>query len=100
MESLKSTLNNSPIGAHIQALWEEYEAQATPESRLVRDLDKLEMVVQAFEYERDQPAIDLADFFNSTRGKFRHAVTQGVDEEVRRRRALLPRASASAAPAH
>eukprot|EP01071_Lankesteria_metandrocarpae_P005707 Lankesteria_metandrocarpae@DN4100_c0_g1_i1.p2 len=33
-------------------LWEEYEEQATGESKFVRDLDKLDMVVQANEYEK------------------------------------------------
>lgn len=32
-------------------LWEEYQAAATPEARFVKDLDKLETVLQATEYE-------------------------------------------------
>lgn len=35
----------------ILALWEEYQAGATPEARFVRELDKLETVLQATEYE-------------------------------------------------
>lgn len=33
-------------------LWEDYNSAATPEARLVRDADKLEMVHQALVYER------------------------------------------------
>lgn len=33
------------------ALWREYDSGATPEARLVRDADKLEMVYQAYTYE-------------------------------------------------
>ena len=39
-------------GAAFVDLWAEYDAAATPEARLVRDADKLEMVHQALQYER------------------------------------------------
>lgn len=45
----------------ILLLWEEYQAGATPESRFVRDLDKLETVVQAVRYEKSRDA-DVAEF--------------------------------------
>jgi len=41
-------------GAEVEALWREYEAGASPVAVLVKDLDKLEMIIQAHEYERDQ----------------------------------------------
>lgn len=35
------------IAAHeVEALWNEYEAASSPEALLVKDLDKLEMIVQ------------------------------------------------------
>jgi putative hydrolase of HD superfamily len=34
------------IGAEIAALWDEYEAAATPEARLAKALDKLETILQ------------------------------------------------------
>jgi putative hydrolases of HD superfamily len=39
------------IGARYRALWEEFEAAETLEARLVRAADKLEMMMQAREYE-------------------------------------------------
>ncbi|KAF8070979.1 hddc2 [Scenedesmus sp. PABB004] len=54
----------------VEALWHEYEAQATPEAHLVKDFDKLEMIVQAHEYEQAQ-GMSLQQFFDSTAGKFR-----------------------------
>lgn len=39
------------LGAHLVALWEEYEAGETEAAALVKDVDKHEMIVQAFEYE-------------------------------------------------
>lgn len=48
-----STLLGDP---EILELWEEYQRAATPESRFVRDLDKLETVVQAVRYEQGRGA--------------------------------------------
>jgi putative hydrolase of HD superfamily len=38
-------------GETILSLWKEYEAQETLEAKLVKDLDRLEMILQALEYE-------------------------------------------------
>lgn len=46
------------------ALWEEYETGATPEARLVKQVDKLEMALQAGVYESVQE-INLQEFFDS-----------------------------------
>lgn len=35
----------------VMALWEEYEARETPESKFVKDLDLFELATQAVEYE-------------------------------------------------
>ena len=45
-----------PAGALYVDLWSEYEAAATPEARLVRDADKLDMVLQAAAYSRSSGA--------------------------------------------
>jgi 5'-deoxynucleotidase YfbR-like HD superfamily hydrolase len=36
-----------PAAADISELWHEYEAGETPEANLVKDFDKLEMIIQA-----------------------------------------------------
>ncbi len=41
-----------PGGAGYRALWAEYDAVSSPEARLVKDADKLEMVHQAIQYAR------------------------------------------------
>lgn len=51
-------------GSEMKALWFEYEAQETPESKFVRDMDLLEMIAQAHEYEKQQN-INLQSFFGS-----------------------------------
>ncbi len=41
-----------PSAGRLQALWQEFEQRASPEGCLVRDADKLEMMVQCLRYER------------------------------------------------
>ena len=41
-----------PETAHLAAQWQEFEDQTSPEGRLVRDADKLEMMVQCLRYEQ------------------------------------------------
>jgi putative hydrolase of HD superfamily len=78
-------------GEELVALWEEYEAGATPESKLLKDLDKVEMILQAHEYESRPatpgaipPALD--EFFTSTEGKFVTPVGKALAAEVVARR--------------
>lgn len=40
-----------PGAGRLAALWAEFEDHATPEGRLVRDADKLEMMIQCLRYE-------------------------------------------------
>lgn len=49
-------------GDEIVALWEEYEAQQTPEARFAKDLDRFEAFVQARDYERRHPGLPLSGF--------------------------------------
>ncbi|HEX8538412.1 MAG TPA: HD domain-containing protein, partial [Cystobacter sp.] len=53
-----------PRGADYLALWEEYEQGTSFEARLVRQVDRLEMGLQATVYEH-QGAGDLSQFFAS-----------------------------------
>eukprot|EP01137_Pigoraptor_chileana_P020248 Opistho-2@6516 len=70
-------LASSPVGVEMYSLWQEYEACTTNEALIVKDLDKFDMIVQAFEYERDQHRTgSLEEFFKSTRGKFKHPAVQ------------------------
>ena len=53
-------------------LWEEYEAASTPEAKFVKDLDKFDMILQAFEYEQtDNRPGELQTFFDSTADRFK-----------------------------
>lgn len=75
------------VGAEILDLWKEYEAGTSPEAKLVKDMDKLEMILQALEYETDGKNEDSLDgFFDSTRGKWRTPIGRAWGEEINRRR--------------
>ena len=56
---IASLLEELPRGEHYAALWQEYDSGATPEARLVKDVDKLEMVLQSMRYgERGHTNLD------------------------------------------
>lgn len=69
----------------VKELWLEYENNSTPEAKFVKDLDKLEMILQAMEYENEQSK-DLDDFFQSTKGKFQTDLGKAWAAEIINRR--------------
>ena len=64
--SVVRVLGELENGQEYIALWEEYERGDTPEARLVRQVDRLEMGLQAYLYERQEGA-DLSEFYASVR---------------------------------
>lgn len=42
----------APTAAEVESLWLEYEAASSPEALLVKDFDKLEMIITATQYEQ------------------------------------------------
>jgi len=76
LQELASLLPRT-IGAELIAAWEEYEAGQTAEARFVRQLDKLETVLQALEYRAQRPALIIDSFVLG-------ALDEVVDPELRR----------------
>lgn len=70
----------------VESLWLEYEAASSPEALLVKDFDKLEMIVTAFQYEQAQPGMVLDEFFKSTAGRFKTETGKAWAEELVARR--------------
>lgn len=67
------TLVGKETGCEIMELWKEYSERKTPEAKFVKDLDRFEMILQAFEYEKAEGKVGrLQEFFDSTNGKFNH----------------------------
>ena len=83
------TTTGGTAGDEILELWREYEAGVSPESKLVKDLDKIEMILQALEYEAEGDHVRSLDgFFDGTEGKWKTEVGRAWAEEIvsRRRR--------------
>lgn len=51
MQLFVQLLSGSSAAKHIEGLWNEYEHRSSPEARLVKDLDRFELCIQALEYE-------------------------------------------------
>ncbi|XP_046343596.1 5'-deoxynucleotidase HDDC2-like isoform X2 [Haliotis rufescens] len=66
------SLVEESVGQEIYSLWQEYEDQSSKEAEFIKDIDRFEMILQAFEYEQmDMKPRYLQDFFDSTKGKFK-----------------------------
>ena len=61
-----------------KALWREFEDQSSAEGRLVRDADKLEMMVQCLRYEQ-AGCRGLEEFWNAID---RHSWHYGISAEL------------------
>ncbi|XP_050225787.1 5'-deoxynucleotidase hdd1 [Mercurialis annua] len=69
----------------IKELWAEYENNASIEANLVKDFDKVEMILQALEYETEHGKV-LDEFFLSTAGKFQTDLGKSWAAEIISRR--------------
>lgn len=63
-QAVETVLGKLPVGDAYIALWQEYEHQRSPEARLVRCADRLEMALQACVYEY-QTGLNLGEFLDS-----------------------------------
>lgn len=64
-------------------IFQEYEEGKSPEANFVKDLDRLDMVLQAYEYERRDNCISKhQEFFDSTAGKFEHPFVKDLVNEI------------------
>ncbi|KAK6931424.1 HD domain [Dillenia turbinata] len=69
----------------IKELWAEYENNSSVEANLVKDFDKVEMILQALEYEIEHGKV-LDEFFLSTAGKFQTEIGKNWAAEINKRR--------------
>ncbi len=61
METLRALMPDS-AAEEVTALWHEYEAQASPEARFVKDLDRFEAFLQARDYASRFPELPFDGF--------------------------------------
>jgi putative hydrolase of HD superfamily len=90
MEHIRGVLTGKPgVGQELLDLWSEYEYQSSPESKYVKDFDKLEMCIQAFEYESVHADIDLSEFYESTQSKLKVPLMQTMFARLLERRKAI-----------
>lgn len=70
-------LGKLPNGESYIALWHEYEQQESAEAHFVKQMDRLEMVLQASVYEHQQLA-DLSEFFEAVEPFLKEAPLQDI----------------------
>ncbi|XP_034933665.1 5'-deoxynucleotidase HDDC2 [Chelonus insularis] len=74
-------------GPELLDLFREYELQESPEAKYVKDLDRFDLIAQAYEYERrDKIPGELEEFFSNTTDKINHPFIQQMAAEVLQRR--------------
>lgn len=84
-ELLHNQLGGGAHANYIEALWKEYEARESPESLLVKDLDRWEMILTADGYERDaapERQDFLQEFYEGVRGKIKHPRVQAWQKSL------------------
>ncbi|KAM0019825.1 putative HD/PDEase domain, 5'-deoxynucleotidase YfbR/HDDC2 [Helianthus debilis subsp. tardiflorus] len=85
LNEMCNILGGGMRAAEIQELWREYEDNASLEANLVKDFDKVEMILQALEYETEHDRV-LDEFFLSTAGKFQTDIGKSWAAEIIARR--------------
>lgn len=83
LKAILADVGAPEIEQEIYSLWMDYEEGTSTEAQLARELDKLEMIVQANEYERQQPGQRLESFFTSTQTSFTHPEVLAWAQEAR-----------------
>jgi len=77
----------APDISNVQALWQEYEARQTPEALLVRDLNLVDMALQALVYETQRrQGTSLKEFFVTTEARLATATGRRLFQAIAERR--------------
>lgn len=89
--AMEEVVAGLPVATHYLSLWELYDAGERPEARLVKEADKLDMIIQAYLYEQAGQR-NLTEFWESvTLDTFESpAARQLYAELLDRRSALAP----------
>lgn len=81
---------NPKAASEIMQDWLEYENISSPEARYVKDIDKFEMLVQCFEYEkRTKGSIDLSQFWSAVESIKTDEVKCWTQDLIKRRESFF-----------
>jgi len=101
MEQIRKIVGD-PLGKELYELWNEYEELVTPEAIYCKDIDKFEMVMQCYEYEKahlnqkndgteddGEKTVEsepMRTFFVTTRKTMKSPLFKRLDAELRMKR--------------
>ncbi len=88
-KSVEQVFARLPKGNDYLAVWEEFEAGQTAEARFMKEIDRLEMGLQASVYEHEKLG-DLSVFFDSTDRALKTDQLRDILDALRRLRATAP----------
>ncbi|PVH15883.1 uncharacterized protein CXQ87_003740 [Candidozyma duobushaemuli] len=78
---------NSEFAEEMKELWLEYEEIRSPEAVYVKDIDKFEMIQQAWDYEQEYgQKYDLSEFYRSRSNIKTPEIGELCDEVIRQRK--------------
>lgn len=78
--AVRHILNNAGMDEYLD-IFDEYTANETPEAQFVRQLDKLEMAIQARRYEISS-GIDLGEFYVNARNHITNQILLDILDQV------------------
>jgi putative hydrolase of HD superfamily len=85
--AMHELLANHEFGARWRQVWDEFEAQECPEARLVRDADRVDLLVQALVYERNTGTVQLDEFWEfAPPESFHFEESRNISEGLLKRR--------------
>ncbi|RMF30552.1 MAG: HD family hydrolase [Chloroflexi bacterium] len=83
MKALTEVLEGVPFASRFRAWWQEFEDRTSVEGRLVRDADRLELLLQAYVYERTTANRYLEEFWAGQEGRpFEFPISQQLFERL------------------
>lgn len=69
-KAIQKMFADNPSFNEYVALWNEFNEQKTKEAKIVKELDKLEMAIQAFEYQKEGYSPEILEEFWENAGKY------------------------------
>jgi putative hydrolase of HD superfamily len=78
-------INSLPDSIKLQyaQIWEEYQKQESPESKIVHQIDKLEMALQAKMYQKEgSPKDTIESFFKSAKNEITHPKLKAILDQI------------------
>lgn len=88
-QAMGEIFGDLPVAPAMLALWEELVANETAEAKLVHDADKLELFLQAANYEAESGSSRLAEFWQK-RPSFHFPVAETLFEAISKSIGRLP----------